>query len=81
MIEPPPPVSPRAHPTAAPNRSAVLKGRYQEVPTDRAVAVICGTGYRGLIAAAFLKSHGYEQVAKVLGGMTAWKAADLPMAK
>jgi hydroxyacylglutathione hydrolase len=55
----------------------VLKDRYQEVPKDRPVAVVCGTGYRGSIAASFLKSHSYETVANVLGGMTAWKAAGL----
>ena len=38
----------------------VLKDRYGEVPKDRPVAVVCGTGYRGSIAASFLKSHGYE---------------------
>jgi hydroxyacylglutathione hydrolase len=59
----------------------VLKDRYNEVPKDRPIAVACGTGYRGSIAASFLKSHGYEHVANVLGGMTAWKAAGLPTTK
>jgi hydroxyacylglutathione hydrolase len=59
----------------------VLKDRYGEVPKDRPVAVVCGTGYRGSIAASFLKSHGYETVANVLGGMTAWKAAGLSTVK
>jgi hydroxyacylglutathione hydrolase len=59
----------------------VLKDRYGEVPKDRPVAVTCGTGYRGSIAASFLKSHGYENVANVLGGMSAWKAAGLPTVK
>ena len=56
----------------------VLKDRYAEVPKDRPVAVVCGTGYRGSIAASFLKSQGYGDVANVLGGMAAWKAAGLP---
>jgi hydroxyacylglutathione hydrolase len=56
----------------------VLKERYQEVPKDRPVDVICGTGYRGSIAASFLRSHGYEDVSNVLGGMTAWRAAGMP---
>jgi hydroxyacylglutathione hydrolase len=59
----------------------VLKDRYGEVPRDRPVAVVCGTGYRGSIAASFLKSQGYQEVANVLGGMTAWKAAGLPTVK
>ena len=59
----------------------VLKDRFQEVPNDRPVAVVCGTGYRGSIAASFLKSNGYGDVSNVLGGMTAWKAAGLPTAQ
>lgn len=59
----------------------VLKDRFEEVPKDRPVAVVCGTGYRGSIAASFLKSHGYADVSNVLGGMTAWKAAGLPVAR
>jgi hydroxyacylglutathione hydrolase len=55
----------------------LLQERIGEVPTDRPVAVICGTGYRGSIAASFLKSRGYRDVANVLGGMSAWKAAGL----
>ena len=56
----------------------VLKDRYSEVPRDRPIAVVCGTGYRGSIAASFLKSKGWENVSNVLGGMTAWKAVGFP---
>jgi hydroxyacylglutathione hydrolase len=59
----------------------VLKDRYAEVPKDRPVVVVCGTGYRGSIAASFLKSQGYENVSNVLGGMTAWKAAGFPVVR
>jgi hydroxyacylglutathione hydrolase len=37
--------------------------------------VICGTGYRASIAASFLKSRGYRDVANVLGGMSAWQGS------
>jgi hydroxyacylglutathione hydrolase len=57
----------------------VLKDRFREVPKDRPIAVVCGTGYRGSIASSFLKANGYGDVSNVLGGMTAWKAAKLPM--
>ncbi len=53
----------------------LLQERLADVPRDRPVAVICGTGYRGSIAASFLQSQGYTDVANVLGGMSAWKAA------
>ncbi len=55
-----------------------LEDRYQEVPRDRHVAVVCGTGYRASIASSFLLRNGYENVTNVIGGMSAWKAANLP---
>lgn len=55
-----------------------LQERFSEVPRDRPVAVICGSGYRGSIAASFLQRHGYPDGSNVVGGMSAWKAADLP---
>ncbi|WP_428940723.1 MBL fold metallo-hydrolase [Fontivita pretiosa] len=61
--------------------AGLLKDRLNEVPKDRPVVVICGTGYRGSIAASVLKSSGYERVANVPGGMTAWHAAGLPATK
>ena len=57
----------------------LLKERHPRIPRDRTIAVICGTGYRASIAASFLKSEGSENVANVLGGMTAWRAAGLPV--
>ena len=33
----------------------LLQDRFAEVPRDRPVAVVCGTGYRASIAASFLK--------------------------
>ena len=59
----------------------LLKERFSEVPKDRPVAVVCGSGYRGSIASSFLKREGYADVANVLGGMTAWKNAGLPTKK
>jgi hydroxyacylglutathione hydrolase len=56
-----------------------LQERLEEVPRDRPVAVVCGSGYRASIAASFLKREGYQNVHNVLGGMAAWKAAEFPM--
>lgn len=49
-----------------------LQEQVGDVPQDRPVAVVCGSGYRASIAASFLKREGYDSVANVLGGMTAW---------
>jgi hydroxyacylglutathione hydrolase len=55
-----------------------LRERLAEVPRDRPVAVVCGSGYRSSVAASLLLREGYPGVLNVLGGMTAWKAAGLP---
>ncbi|MCA9115391.1 MAG: MBL fold metallo-hydrolase [Planctomycetaceae bacterium] len=55
-----------------------LQERFSDVPRDRPVSVICGSGYRGSIAASFLKREGYDDVANVVGGMSAWQAAGYP---
>lgn len=57
-----------------------LQERFAEVPCGQAVAVVCASGYRASIAASFLKREGYDQVFNVVGGMSAWKGADLPLA-
>ncbi|MEO2008241.1 MAG: rhodanese-like domain-containing protein [Pirellulaceae bacterium] len=56
-----------------------LQENFELVPREKPVVVICGSGYRGSIAASFLKREGYANVSNVLGGMSAWKAAGLPV--
>jgi hydroxyacylglutathione hydrolase len=51
------------------------------VPKDRPIATICGSGYRSSVSASLLLKHGHPDVTNVLGGMSAWKAAGLPVAK
>lgn len=59
---------------------AELPARWPEIPRDRPLAVICGSGYRSSVAASWLARQGYGRVANILGGMTAWQAAGLPTA-
>lgn len=54
-----------------------LQEHFGEVPRGQPVAVVCGSGYRASIAASFLQRNGYESVANVVGGMSAWKGAKL----
>lgn len=49
-----------------------LARRVDELPRDRRVVVICGHGQRSLGAAEFLLRSGFEGVASVAGGTTAW---------
>jgi hydroxyacylglutathione hydrolase len=51
-------------------------------PIDPAarIAVICGSGYRSSVAASLLADRGYRHLINVKGGITARRAADLPVA-
>ena len=55
-----------------------LQESFAEVPRDKPVVVICGSGYRASIASSFLKREGYADVSNVIGGMSGWRAAGLP---
>jgi hydroxyacylglutathione hydrolase len=57
---------------------AELPQRVDEIPNDRPVAVVCGSGYRSSVASSLLASRGHTKIANVLGGMTAWTCAGLP---
>ncbi len=57
-----------------------LLERLTEIPRGPQLAVLCGSGYRSSIAASILAREGYERIVNVLGGMTAWRAAGLPIA-
>ena len=46
---------------------------------DARVIVTCGDGRQSLLAAATLRELGYSNVAALDGGMTAWRAAGLPV--
>lgn len=56
-----------------------LPRRLDEVPRSGPIAVTCGSGYRSSVAASLLQHHGYQPIINVLGGMSAWRAAGLPM--
>lgn len=58
--------------------AAELPSRLDEVPRDRTVAVVCGSGSRSSVATSLLVANGFDAIT-VVGGMTAWKAAGLPV--
>lgn len=58
---------------------ASLPARMTEVPTDRAVCVICHSGGRSSVAVQALRAAGLADVVNVRGGMAAWIAAGLPV--
>lgn len=54
-----------------------LPDRVTEVPRDRPVVVVCGSGYRSTIAASVLERAGFTNVTNLTGGMEAWQDAGL----
>lgn len=56
-----------------------LADRLDEVPRDKPVVVHCLSGARAAIAASVLKAKGYEDVANLAGGYSAWRAAGYPV--
>jgi rhodanese-related sulfurtransferase len=55
---------------------AQLPHRLDEIPRDRPVVVHCAGGYRSSVAASVLRAQGFPDVSDLLGGFTAWAAAD-----
>lgn len=58
-----------------------LRGRLDELDLNRTTAVICGSGFRSSAGTSILKAGGFGCVANVLGGMTAWRSAELPVTR
>jgi hydroxyacylglutathione hydrolase len=56
-----------------------LPARLGDLPRDRPIVVYCAAGYRSSIAASLLKRAGFDQVAEIAGGVTAWEMANLPL--
>jgi rhodanese-related sulfurtransferase len=56
-----------------------LDKRFNELPANRTVVLVSRVGNTSKEAARFLARHGYEQVATVEGGVTAWESEGLPV--
>jgi glyoxylase-like metal-dependent hydrolase (beta-lactamase superfamily II)/rhodanese-related sulfurtransferase len=52
-----------------------LRQRHSELPEDKPIVVICGTGMRSSLAASILQSKGFKDVKNVAGGMSGYAAA------
>ena len=57
---------------------AELPDRLNEVPTNKRVAVLCGSGFRSSVATSYLLAHDHPNAVNVSGGMGAWRASGLP---
>ena len=52
--------------------SGVLQDRYDELPIDGEILVVCHSGGRSNTAANFLDSQGFTNIYDMMGGMSAW---------
>lgn len=52
---------------------------YEQLPRDRPLLMMCAAGKRSLVAADHLSRQGFGDVTNVSGGITAWRAAGLPV--
>jgi len=57
---------------------AKLKTQAEKLNSGKLVAVLCRSGYRSSIAVSVLRHAGIQDIANVMGGFDAWKAAGLP---
>jgi glyoxylase-like metal-dependent hydrolase (beta-lactamase superfamily II)/rhodanese-related sulfurtransferase len=57
-----------------------LQERLADVPRDRRIVAVCGSGYRSAIGASILRGQGYEDIRDLIGGMAAWEASGLELA-
>jgi rhodanese-related sulfurtransferase len=73
--DPTPPILPGHIPGALnyPWTSGVFQERYQELPLDGEILLVCRSGNRSNQAAEFLDSKGYQYVYDMVGGMRAWE--------
>jgi hydroxyacylglutathione hydrolase len=55
-----------------------INERMDEFPKDKELVLLCGGGYRSMIAASILKARGFEGIKDVIGGYAALAKTDLP---
>lgn len=56
-----------------------LTTRFEELPHERPLLLMCAAGGRSGRATDFLVANGYPDAVNVAGGITAWNAAGLPV--
>lgn len=53
--------------------------RLATLPKDKQIIVQCGSGVRSPVVASLLQQHGFKNIANMRGGISAWRAAGLPV--
>lgn len=60
---------------------STFAARFEELPRDRPLLVMCASGNRSQAATAHLLRNGWTDVVNVSGGITAWERAGLPVSR
>lgn len=55
-----------------------LEARFEEIPKDREIVVVCRGGMRSLKSAYFLQNNGFENIFNLEGGILKWVSKNLP---
>lgn len=58
---------------------STFAARFEELPRDRPLLVMCAAGSRSAAATAHLLRNGWTDVTNVAGGITEWERAGLPV--
>ena len=58
-----------------------LPAKLDELPSDRPLIAVCGSGYRSSIASSVLARAGFSNIESMDGGMSAWNQQKLPTVK
>ena len=58
-----------------------LPERFQEIPKDKPVVLICRSGRRSAQASTFLQEQGYDNTYNMQGGMLLWNEKGFPTEK
>lgn len=53
--------------------------RFNEIPKDQSLVMVCRSGARSLKAAYYLSNHGYETVQNLDGGILKWASKGFPV--
>lgn len=57
----------------------VVPTHLEELPRNKNIAVVCGSGFRASIVSSVLLREGFQNVYNVFGGMSAWKEEGFPV--
>jgi rhodanese-related sulfurtransferase len=52
----------------------LIPARLQDLPSDRPIACLCHHGGRSMQVALFLNQQGFDPVANIAGGISAWSS-------